>query len=343
MGIHGREEIRFTDFLTGIVGLGAEYTNVNGTLNAFTYPTSFVPTVNSTPADNNYYNIAPEGALVYRPNSEWLVKARIGTGYGTPQASNLFVTQDGTPGNNTGLKSQTNLGYDLAAIWTPMDNLWLSVDGFYEFFRNELVTQSPGPTPLMNFTFNAPRSEHRGVEVSGDWRFLEGWQARLAYTYNNQIYTQYVENLSAAGVATPFSFNRAGNWIPGVPQNELTARLGYDVPYGPLRGLGAFAEFYLTDSFYIDNANLLKVPGYQTVNLNLHYDTEIPNSYIHSIRAFVEVRNVFDKTYIVGANNITNSVTAAGVQNPANVLAGQTGTIYAGFPRVIYGGIRVKF
>ncbi|MGH6819438.1 MAG: TonB-dependent receptor domain-containing protein, partial [Methylocella sp.] len=230
-GLHGREEIKFTDYLTGVVGLGAEYTNINGTLNNFAYPQTpgtppnFTPTVTPISANNNYYNIAPEGALVYRPNSEWLVKARVGTGYGTPQASNLFVTQDGTRGNNTQLKSQTNLGLDLAAIWTPLDTVWLSVGGFYEFFRNEFVTQfapvtAAVPAPQA-FTFNAPRSEHRGVEVAGLWQFYPGWRARVAYTYNNQIYTQYSENLSAAGVTTPF--NRAGNWIPGIALNTLTA------------------------------------------------------------------------------------------------------------------------
>lgn len=345
MGLHGREEIRFNQFLTGVAGLGAEYTNVNGILNAFTYPKG-VPTSKLTPANNDYYNIAPEGALIYRPDSDWLIKARIATGYGTPQASNLFVTPSGVAGNNTQLKSQTNLGYDLAVVWTPLDTVRLSVDGFYEFFRNELISQSPGPSPLLTYTFNAPRSEHRGVEVAGEWRFYPGWKARVAYTYDNQIYTQYSEQLSA-GTKTSV-FNRAGHWLPGVAPNEFTARLGYDVPFGPAKGLGAYAEYYLTDSFYADNGNLLKIPGYRIVNLNLHYDAEIQNSFIQKIGAYFEVRNVFNNSYIASANNVTNSISAAtGFQNPATVLAANgganSGTIYAGFPRIFVGGIRVKF
>jgi iron complex outermembrane receptor protein len=345
-GIHGREEIRFTDFLSGVVGLGAEYTNINGTLNAFNYRGSLIPSVTSTPANNNYYNIAPEGALIYRPNSEWLVKARIATGYGTPQASNLFVTPEGTPGNNTQLKSQTNLGYDLAAIWTPFDSIRLSANGFYEFFRNELVSQSPGPSPLMTFTFNAPRSEHRGVEAAGEWLFCPGCRARVAYTYDNQIYTEYTEQLT--GGAFTRRFDRAGHWIPGVPSNELTARIGYDVPAGPLAGFGGFAEYFLTDSFFADNANFLKIPGYRLVNLNIHYQAEFPNSSVQSVAAFFEVRNVFNNTYVASANNITNTLNpATGLQNPADVLAAgsgaNSGTIYAGFPRTFVGGIRMRF
>jgi iron complex outermembrane recepter protein len=212
--------------------LGAEYTHLLGSTNNFNFSANGVPSLapSSTSANNNYYNIAPEGALVYRPNSDWLVKARIATGYGTPQVSNLFVTPSGAFGNNTQLKSQTNLGYDLSTTWTPLDTVKLTVDGFYEFFQNELISQSPGISKP-NFTFNAPRSEHRGVEVAGEWRFYPGWKTRLAYTYDNQIYTQYTEQLSAGTGPTGKTsfFNRAGNRIPGVAPNELTARLGYDV------------------------------------------------------------------------------------------------------------------
>ncbi len=96
----------------------------------------------------------------------------------------------------------------------------------------------------------------------------------------------------------------------------------------------------------MDNGNLLKIPGYQIVNLNIHYDTEVQNSFIQKIGAFFEVRNVLNNTYVASANNITNSV-SSGVQNPADVLAAgsgaNSGTIYAGFPRTFVGDVRVKF
>src|SRR4029079_14550379 len=115
-------------------------------------------------------------------------RGRVATGYGTPQLANLFVTSAGVAGNNTDLQSQTNLGYDLGFDWTPAKWFRLSVTGFYEFFQNELVTQSAG-AGLQNFTFNAPASEHRGVEVASDWRPFPGWRATLAYALNDQFYT----------------------------------------------------------------------------------------------------------------------------------------------------------
>jgi iron complex outermembrane receptor protein len=351
MGLRGREEVKLTETLTAVAGLGFEYTKLVGTQSAYSYPTvnnGNVIRTTPTQANNTYYNIAPEAALLWRPNSEWLVHGRVGTAYGTPNSGQIFTTPDGSPGNNTQLKSQTILGFDLGATYTPGPNLFFDVTGFYEFFTNEFVTQVVvNPTRgQQNFTFNAPKSEHRGVEVAGEWQFLPGWKFRTIYTYNNQIYTEYTESLAftpAGQAARLANFNRAGNWIPGVVPNELTLRLGYDVPDGPLKGLGAFAEYFLTDSFFIDNGNILKVPGYQLVNLNFHYDNELSNSFFHKIGGFFEIRNIGNATYIAGANNISNTVNAQGFQNPASVLANSTGSIYAGFPRTFIGGLKVTF
>ncbi|MGH6642874.1 MAG: TonB-dependent receptor domain-containing protein, partial [Bradyrhizobium sp.] len=182
--------------------------------------------------------------------------------------------------------------------------------------------------------------EHRGVELAADWKFHPGWRFTAAYTYLDQFYTEYTEQLRNGAA---FSFDRAGNKIPGISPNELTARLGYDELSGPLAGLGAFVEVQWKDSFYMDNANLLKAPGYELVNLNVHYKTDLTSDYFKALSLYLEVRNVFDRTYVASANNIGNSVTAAGVQNPASILANTTGSIYAGSPRAFVAGMKVAF
>jgi iron complex outermembrane receptor protein len=265
------------------------------------------------------------------------LRARVATGYGTPQVSNLFVLPSGESGNNTQLKTQRNLGYDLGADWTPNNAVKVSATAFYEFFDNELVTQAT-PKAGITYTFNAPKSEHRGVELAADWRFYRGWRFTTAYTYLDEVYTDYTEGIGS------FNFNRVGNKIPGISPNELTARLGYDELSGPLAGLGAFVEVQWKDSFYMDNANFLKAPGYELVNLNLHYKTDLVSNYLKSLSVFFEVRNLLDRTYVASANNIANTVTAAGIQNPGSVLAAtQTGSIYAGSPRAFVAGVRIAF
>lgn len=342
LGGRTREEIKLGPNWTAVAGAGVEYTDLQALNTAFQYaPTGATAATTLTAADRQFLNNAQEAALLYHPDDAWQFRGRVATGYGTPQASNLFVTAQGTSGNNTQLQSQTNLGYDIGAEWKPTSAVKLSVTGFYEFFHNELVTQSPG-AGLQSFTFNAPASEHRGIEVAADWRPAPGWRYTMAYSYDNQIYTNYVEQLSAGGLTT--SFNRAGNRIPGVAPNEFTARLGYDQPDGRWQGLGGFVEVQAVDAFFIDNANLVKTPGYATVNLNLHYSVDIPDPYLKNVMLFAEVRNVLDQTYVASANNVSDSISSVtGAQSPAAAVAAATGSIYAGAPRTFLAGVRFKF
>jgi iron complex outermembrane receptor protein len=341
-GFRAREEIKLAPALTAIAGIGWENTNLWGINTAYTYTGAApVTTTALTGADRQFQNTAPELALLFKPSNEWQFRARAATGYGTPQVGNLFVVSSGDFGNNTQLKAQRNLGYDLGADWTPNNAVKISATAFYEFFRDELVTQAaPAGKPNTSFTFNAPRSEHRGVELAADWRFLPAWRFTAAYTYLDEIYTEYVENITNGAT---YSFSRAGNKIPGISPNELTARLSWDETSGPLRGLGAFVEVVWKDSFYMDNANFLKAPGYELVNANVHYKTELTSEQLKSLNLFLEVRNLFDRTYVASANNIGNTVTAAGVQNPASVLANTTGSIYAGSPRAFVAGMKIAF
>ena len=343
-GVRAREELKLNPNLTAVAGIGWEATHLKGINTVYKYDTFNVPTATIPPpttADRQFQNTAPELALIYKPNSEWQFRGRVATGYGTPQVGNLFVVSTGDNGNNTQLKTQKNLGYDLGFDWTPNNALKFSLTGFYEFFKDELVTQATQVgAPNASYTFNAPRSEHRGVELAADWKFYPGWRFSAAYTYLDEIYTEYTENIVNGAV---FSFNRAGNKIPGISPNELTTRLGYDEFSGPLAGLGAFVEVQWKDSFYMDNANLLKAPGYELVNLNVHYKTDLVSDYFRALNLYLEVRNVFDRTYVASANNIGNSVTALGVQNPATILASTTGLIYAGSPRAFVAGMKVAF
>jgi len=336
-----REEIGLAPNWLGYVAAGVESTTIAAVNTIFSFPGgAAVPAPFSIQRD--FLNYAPEAGLLYRANDAWQFRGRAATGYGTPQISNLTVTAQGVSGNNSQLASQTNVGLDVGADFTPDRTVKLSVTGFYEFFRNELITQSPG-AGLLNFTFNVPRSVHRGVELAADWRPSPGWRLIAAYTWLDQFYVDYTEQLSAGALTA--RFDRGGNKIPGVAPNALFTRLGYDEPFGPWKGVGAFVEYVWLDAFYMDNANLLKAPGYGLVNLNVHYDTEVTHDYVKGAIFFFEVKNVLNKTYVASANNITDTISpVTGLPNPGSVLATTgTGSIYAGAPRTFIAGMKLAF
>lgn len=342
-GARFQEEIHFAPHWKGVVGLGGEYSDLGATETIFA-ETATGSSRRFITGNRFYFNLAPEGALIYTPSADWTLHGRVATGYGTPQTSNLFVTPQGLFGNNTKLNSQSNVGVDLGAEWHPSADLTLQATGFYEFFRNELVSQTAGVN-LQSYTFNAPASEHRGVELGADWtplpRFVPGARLLLTYTYDNQIYTNYTEALANSTASR--SFSRNGNAIPGVVPNVLDVRLVYDRASGGFEGVGGFLEFSFRDGSWLDNANLLKAPGVGLFNLDLHYDPPRRMKLLHRFHIFFEIQNLADRTYVASASNLSDSLTSAGVQAGASAIAAKTGSIYAGAPRSFFGGVRVKF
>lgn len=186
-----------------------------------------------------------------------------------------------------------------------------------------------------------PASEHRGIELGAEAALGSGWRGTLAYTFDAQVYMRFVERL-AAGPLTA-AFDRAGNRIVGVPEHQLLARIGYDVPAGPLAGLGAYAEAVAQDGSFLDNANLLRVPGFAVLNLNVHYATALVGD-VRRLDLYGEVRNVLDTAYVGAANTLANTLSpVSGLQNGRAVLANTSGTIFAGPPRIFMTGMRLRF
>jgi iron complex outermembrane receptor protein len=341
MGVRGREEIALSPDVTAVLGLAGEITKIAAYSENFGY--SAAGRLNSwqpIPVNHSYQNLAPEASVVWRPNSEWQTHVRASSGYGTPYPGQLFVNQQGLNGDNSNLKTQRNTGFDVGFDWTPLETLKVSLTGFHEWYQNEQLTQVPGPSPLQAYTFNAPGSVHRGAELLVDWRPFDGWRLLGNYSYNNQIFTDFTEQLGPSSF-----FNRAGYKIPNVAAHEAAARIGYDQPYGPFRGLGGYVEYLYKSSYYLDNGNQLTAPGFGIVNVNLHYDAPLAENFLHlkNVNVFFQVQNIFDRTYIASANNITNSVNAAGFQNPGVILFNTAGSIYAGSPRAFQGGVKFKF
>nr|WP_244478383.1 TonB-dependent receptor [Methylobacterium sp. Leaf113] len=340
LGGRARTEVALSESWIGILGFSATNTTITGRNVAYGYGATG-RTAAVIDASRSFLNVAPELALVFRAGEPWSIRARVASGYATPTGSNLFVTSAGLPGNNTQLQAQENLGFDLGADWTPAASLRVSLTGFYEFFRNELLSQAPGGGRLSSFV-NAPASEHRGLELGGEWAFAPGWRGTLAYTFDNQIYTRFSESVSTGAFAA--RLNRAGKFIPGVPQHQVLARVGYEQVGGLFNGVGAFLETVVQDGVFIDNGNQLRVPGYALLNANLHYATDLAGGYAKRLSLYLEVRNLLDRTYVASAQNLASSLNrVTGLESGADVLSATTGSIFAGAPRNVVGGMKRSF
>ena len=351
ISLRAREEIALAPGLTGVVGFSANWNRVWGVNTGYNYNAATLrPTLSTQLAvDNDYWNTAPEASLTYRYNPEWQVRARYAAGYGTPAFIFLTRTKSGI-GQNP-LKAQTNMGVDLGIDWTPSPDLIVSVTGFNEWHRNEILTLTNFVNPYQQ---NIPASLHRGVELNADWRPFEGWRLITAYTFNNFFVTNFWDDLgSVSGVpavaGVPVLYNRSGNRLPNVPPHTVTIRYGYDQPHGDLAGLGAYVEYIYKSDYTIDNANYTTVPGYSVVNLNAHYNHDVANFYFKNIELYFDVQNVFNRTYVNGAQVVTNTLLpGTTIQTPfvwptGGLVMAQGAGILAGQPLGFAGGVKLKF
>jgi iron complex outermembrane receptor protein len=339
--LRAREEIALTPQLTGVVGFSSNWGRVWGVNTVYNYAANLKPLLPTQLAlDNDYWNTAPEASLTYQYSPEWKLRARYAAGYGTPTFLFLTTTPTGA-GNNSSLKPQTNMGVDVGIDWTPTPNVIVSLTGYNEWFRNEILTLSNG---LVSYQSNVPASIHRGFEANIDWRPYEGWRFIAAYAYMDQFFTNFWDNLGTVS-GNAVLYNRAGNKIPNVPSNTLTTRVGYDQPYGDFKGLGAYVEYIYKSNYTIDNANFSMLPSYGIVNLNLHYNHDVPNSYIKNIEVFVNAGNIFNRTYVGGAFVMGNTLIAGTpIQTPGILLSTAQGAgIVAGQPQSFTGGVKLKF
>ena len=303
----------------GYVAGGVEYTTIAAVNTIFSFPGgTAVPAY--TPIQRDFLNTAPEAGLLYRLNDAWQFRGRVATGYGTPNIGNLTVTPQGVSGNNSQLASQTNVGIDLGADWTPDPTVKLSVTGFYEFFRNELVTQSPG-AGLQNFTFNVPKL---GASRRGSRRGLASG-SRLAAHRRLHLARPVLHRLHRAAqrrrADTPVRPRRKQN-----PRHiaATNSSRGSDMTSRSARGK-AWAHSWNTSG---RTASTWRTPiccARRVTGSSTSTSTTTPRSthpYLKGAIYFFEVKNLLDKTYIASANNITDSInTATGLQNPGSVLA----------------------
>lgn len=319
-----REELDFNDRWSAFAGAGVESSKVRADIQTRTA----AETYSRVSVDRTFFNAAPETGVIFRVLPETKLHARFGTGYGIPGISQLTTLPNGLSGNNSSLKPQVNYGFELGADGKVANQLSFDVAGYYEIFYDEFVTQSPG-AGLSSFTDNAPRADHRGVEVWSEWRPSCGFFWSGAYTFNDHEYVDYNETIGA-GV----TLDRKGKKVPGVERHLANTRIGFDRKNLP----GGWIEVYHTAPFYINNSNTLEMPESTLLNLNVHYTREISSGFFRKVTLFVDVRNVTDQKYINSANVVSDLTT----DTPATLRSTKQ-AFFSGQPLSVFGGVKLAF
>ncbi len=321
MGFRVREELELSHHWTAIAGAGAERSKVKAAVQTRTAPATY----SRVDVDRSFWNVAPEAALHYKAE-DWTGRARAAMGYGTPGVGQLTTGPDGLAGNNTGLKPQRNLGFELGAGGAGAGLSW-DAAAYYEIYWNEFVTQSPG-AGLSNFTANAPRADHRGVELWADWRHPSGALLAGAWTFNDHVYKTFRESVGG-GV----SVDRAGSRLPGVERSVLNLRAGWSKKDLP----GGWLEVNRVEGYAVNNSNTLFARGYTLLNLNAHWKRDVKWGRVSRVAATFDLRNLANVRYdgsAVIVSDVFSDTDAARLTKQA---------FFAGQGRSAYGGVVLHF
>jgi iron complex outermembrane receptor protein len=171
--------------------------------------------------------------------------------------------------------------------------------------RNEIIPYRGG-----RFYFSAGKVRREGAELGAAVDGVKGFSVRGSMTWSRNLYTDYVVDSVHYGVPGR-SASYAGNEVAGIPDVFYGFSVAHDVSLGlPLaarldgRGVG---------DYFLDDANAVSVPGYQTLDLTLAL-RPVQLGSAAQLTGFVTVSNLLDRRFIGSAYtnpDIVNGVAVA--------------------------------
>jgi outer membrane receptor protein involved in Fe transport len=280
-----------------------------------------LPTANNRPAipDRSDTVVSPRGAALYHVSDRVSIWGAVNSGFRAPTLTELyrqFSVGAVTTRPNDQLGPERLVGGEAGVNVAPAKNVTLRVT----WFDNRVSD------PILNVTLNATTAQKqnlgatrvRGVQADGEYRIGSSWRLSGAYVYDEAKVTD-------GGVANAAL---VGNYVPQVPLHHGTFQIAYSNPKYVSAALSvqAMSLQYNDDQNvnFIPAATLAAagytsftgagLPGYASVDLSVVRDVG------RNLQLFFGAQNLFNQVYFVQTNPST------------------TGT-----PRLMNGGVRVRF
>jgi iron complex outermembrane receptor protein len=179
------------------------------------------------------------------------------------------------------------------------------VSAYYAWIRNELLSYQTGPN--QSTTLNADRTRHAGLELGGDVVPIDG----LAGDGRIRVRGSYLFSWFRFDDDAQFGNDQ----IAGQPPQAIRVEGIYEFLGGWYAGPTAEAA----SAGYVDHANNEQAPGWGILGVKAGYRTG------SGFSAWVEGRNLLNKTYAATYGVVTTATPASAVYNPGDGRA-----VYAG-------------
>jgi iron complex outermembrane recepter protein len=169
--------------------------------------------------------------------------------------------------------------YELGAKYVSADR---RISANAALFHNLYEDQQIGIIETINRvpqsrTVNIGESESQGFEIETNWNAFKGLYLRLAYTYTDAVFTDYVlprcGPVDSAETGTP-NCNFTGKKAPLTPENKVNLGLRYErnLPGDAVAALELDTRY--ESLRYVSTSNLAWFPEYWQTDLRLAYESE---------------------------------------------------------------------
>jgi iron complex outermembrane receptor protein len=296
------------------------WNNYNGH-NLETTVATGLPTVNNRPSipESNDTVVSPHVGALYHASDRVSVWGAANSGFRAPTLTELyrqFSVGAITTRPNDQLAPERLVGGEAGINVAPARNVSVRVTYFANRLTNPVLNVTLSPTLAQKQ--NVPETRVRGVQTDVDYRVGTGWRFSAGYVYDDATVTD-------GGVANAAL---VGKVLQQVPKHRGSLQVAYSsasiatvalsvqwvgLQYNDDLNVNFIPVATLAAAGY-DGSYPAGLPGYASVDLSVSRD------FGHGLQAFIGVQNLLDKEYFVQTN-------------PSTI----------GTPRLINGGIRVRF
>ncbi len=279
-------------------------------------------TTNSKDSDN-FKNTSYRLGTAYKLNSNNTAFASVSTAFETPDVEDL--------NDNSNLKEQTSINYELGLRGNKLvsNNIYTYEASIYQLDNKDIIGPEGGTYSFGDPLDNSGDTRSRGFELALGNDKKNTFSFDLSYTYLNAQYTKYNPFIHTYQDRTTESFNIVGNSIPRTSKHTVDLFLNYRAT----KKLTLISEIYAKSSYYADETNIVKMPGYGILNLQARYKTKLNK---HKIEFFTKIDNVFDKQFFRSAYLHRDKRGANGIDKEDISIVVDPG-------RVFYAGIKYSF
>jgi outer membrane receptor protein involved in Fe transport len=254
--------------------------------------------------------INPRLGAVYRVTPEFKLRTAGYTGFRAPLLNELY--RGFNAGNirfegNPALGPERVYGGEVGADWVPGKQLRFGVTGFYNHIVDLIQFVTVDPT--LNVRQNVGKARSHGVEFESEYRPFSTLTLGASYALTIAEITENKENKDLEGL-----------WLANIPRHQGAVFVRWADP----EWLDFTLRVRIEGAQFANDLNTFSLPGYTT--LDLFAAREI----IKHVQAFVSVTNLLAQRVTTGKNTFGFGTTATTLTN-------------IGAPRIIWGGLKVRF